>query len=44
MKSSSQPKEGYKEIFCKKIVKNGKVVYPKNSKFFHFYVKDKAVA
>lgn len=26
------------EIFCKYITKNGKKIYPKNGKFFHFFI------
>ena len=33
--------EGYKEVFCRYITKNGKRIYPKNAEFFHFYVKVK---
>ncbi|MBI3521411.1 MAG: hypothetical protein HY062_18885 [Bacteroidetes bacterium] len=29
----------FKQIFCKYIVKNGKRIYPKRSKFFSFWVK-----
>jgi len=36
---SQNPKEEKKtEIFCKYITKNGKRIYPKNGKFFHFFV------
>jgi hypothetical protein len=31
--------DGYKEVFCRYITKNGKRIYPKNAKFFHFFVK-----
>lgn len=31
-----------KEIFCRFIRKNGKVIYPKNAKYFHFWVDDVA--
>ena len=34
----SQKDEGKKEIFCKYITKNGKRIYPKNGKFFHFFI------
>lgn len=27
-----------KEIYCRYIRKNGKIIYPKKSKFFHFWV------
>jgi hypothetical protein len=30
---------GCREIFCRYIIRNGKVIYPKNAKVFHFYVK-----
>ncbi len=29
------------EIFCRYIHKNGKVIYPKNGKFFHFWIDNK---
>lgn len=29
-----------KEIFCRFIRKNGKIIYPKNGKFFHFFVDE----
>lgn len=36
------PPEGYREVFCKRIrTKDGGYRYPVNSKFFHFYVKDR---
>ena len=31
-----------KEIFCRYIRKNGKIIYPKNSRFFHFWIADHA--
>lgn len=30
---------GYKLVFCTHIVRKGKVIYPKRSKFFRFWVK-----
>lgn len=33
--------KGYKEVFCRYIVRNGKIIYPKNGKLFHFFVKIK---
>lgn len=30
--------EGMVEIFCRYIRKNGRIIYPKNGKFFHFWV------
>ena len=32
----------YKLIFCKSIRRNGKTIYPKNTRFFKFWVEDKA--
>lgn len=31
---------GQKEIICRFIRKNGQIIYPKNAKFFHFWVDD----
>ena len=28
------------EVFCRYIRKNGKIIYPKKGKFFHFWVED----
>jgi hypothetical protein len=33
--------DGYREVFCRYITRKGKRIYPKNAKFFHFFVKDK---
>jgi hypothetical protein len=33
--------QGYKEVFCRYIRRNGKIIYPKNGKLFHFFVKIK---
>jgi hypothetical protein len=33
------PPTGYREVFCRYIRRNGKIIYPKNGKVFHFYVK-----
>lgn len=33
--------DGMIEIFCRYIMRNGKRIYPKNAKFFHFFVKAK---
>ena len=30
---------GYVEVFCKYVVRNGKIIYPKKAKFFHFWAK-----
>ena len=29
------------EVFARYVVKNGKIIYPKRSKYFHFWVKGK---
>lgn len=31
-----------REVFCRYIRKNGRIIYPKNSRFFHFWIEDKA--
>jgi len=31
--------ESLREVFCRYIRRNGKIVYPKNKRFFHFWVK-----
>ena len=33
--------KGYKEVFCRYIRRNGKIIFPKNGKVFHFFVKIK---
>lgn len=37
-------KDGKIRIFCRYIVKNGKRIYPKNSRFFSFLIDDKKLA
>jgi len=37
----AKPKAGYREVFCRYVVRNGKKIYPKNGKVFHFFVKEK---
>lgn len=32
----------YREVFCPYVIRNGKIIYPKKAKVFHFYVKVKA--
>jgi hypothetical protein len=32
---------GLVEVFCRYITRNGKRIYPKNAKFFHFWLKAK---
>ena len=34
-----QPRAGYREVFCTHVHRNGKVIYPKKAKYFHFWVK-----
>ena len=31
---------GKREVFCRFITRNGKRIYPKNARFFHFFVDD----
>jgi len=40
-KRNSDPPKGYKYVFCRYIVKNGKRIYPKNAKCFRILVRDK---
>lgn len=39
MSSNNSPKsnDGKTEVFCRYITKNGKRIYPKRGKFFHFF-------
>jgi len=30
---------GYREVFCRYVIRNGKIIYPKKAKVFHFFVK-----
>lgn len=32
--------EGYREVICRYVRRNGKIIYPKNAKVFRFFVKD----
>ena len=32
-------KEYWVEVFTPYITRNGRVIYPKNAKFFHFWIK-----
>jgi hypothetical protein len=32
-------KTGYREVFCRYIIRNCKIIYPKKAKVFHFFVK-----
>ncbi len=42
MSKAQSPQEGMEEVFCRSIVRNGKVIYPTNAEFFHFWVKKRA--
>lgn len=33
---------GMREVFARYIRKNGKIIYPKRARFFHFFVKASA--
>lgn len=39
MKKPDNVPKGHKVIYCRFIRKNGKIIYPKGSKFFRFVVK-----
>ena len=39
--AKKNPPPGYREVFCRYITRNGKRIYPKNAKVFHFYVSVK---
>ena len=34
----------YDEVYCRYIRRKGKIIYPKNAKYFHFWVKKKPTA
>lgn len=34
-------KEKMTEVFCRYIIRNGKMIFPKKSHFFHFWTKTK---
>lgn len=38
LNDSQTESSNVKEVFCRYIRKAGKIIYPKNGKFFHFYV------
>ncbi len=44
MSKNRKPEDstGKVEVFCRFITKKGKRIYPKNAKFFHFWVTPKA--
>lgn len=31
---------GMQEVICRYVVRNGRKIYPRNAKYFHFWVKD----
>ena len=31
--------KGYREVYCRYIIRNGKIIFPKNAKVFRFFVK-----
>lgn len=39
MSDNLAKENGMKEIWCKYIHRNGKIIYPKNADCFHFFVK-----
>lgn len=44
MKNQMQNENGKTRIFCRYIIRNGKRIYPKHSKYFSFLVDSKKVA
>ena len=41
LKTRSRNGVTYVEVFCKYVIRNGKRIYPKNGKCFHFWKKVK---
>lgn len=41
MADTAKDHSGQVEVFCRYITRNGKRIYPKSAKFFHFWVKTK---
>lgn len=41
MEKTNQPNNDMIEVFARYITRNGKRIYPKNAKYFHFWVKPK---
>ena len=39
MLCDSQTESNKEEVFCPYIRKNGKIIYPKNGRLFHFFVE-----
>ena len=39
-KKPSAKENAGREVFCRYIRRNGKIIYPKNAKVFHFWVKN----
>lgn len=42
MSAAQGSQDGYEEVFCRYIVRKGKVIYPTNAEFFHFWAKKRA--
>lgn len=38
MENSNSQESNMKEVFCRYICRAGKIIYPKNGKYFHFFV------
>jgi hypothetical protein len=38
---SKKLRPGYREVFCRYVIRNGKIIYPKKARVFHFFVKTK---
>lgn len=39
--SDATDKEGLIEVFCAYIIRNGKIIYPKGARCFHFWMRPK---
>jgi hypothetical protein len=35
------PSPGYRIVFCRYVIRNGKIIYPKKAKVFRFFAKVK---
>lgn len=40
--AKSKNLDGMVEVFCRYIRRNGKIIYPKRARFFHFWVPVKS--
>ena len=40
MATSNKARTGGRWVYCRYIVRTGRVIYPKNARFFRFWVED----